>query len=161
MMKKLKTESIMNELEGASLFFSKPPPPPPNPEPPPNELPVAKGEQPLPSGPKNAHHHDTAVPRHHGITVSQQHGTTIPQVYGVAIEQVRKAVKEFGKEAATHRFTAQEKKEIADLIYTYKSQGVKTSENEMARIAINFLIEDYKQNGEGSVLSKILAALNA
>ncbi len=88
------------------------------------------------------------------------HDTTIPRVYGVAIGLVRKAVKEFGKEAATHRFTVDEKKEIADLIYTYKSRGVKTSENEIARIAINFIVEDYRDNGENSVLHKILEALN-
>ncbi len=88
------------------------------------------------------------------------HGTTTPRVHGVAIELVRKAVKEFGKEAATHRFTADEKKEIADLIYTYRSRGVKTSENEIARIAINFIIEDYRENGENGILHKILEALN-
>ncbi len=81
-------------------------------------------------------------------------------VHGVAIELVRKAVKEFGKEAATHRFTPDEKKEIADLIYTYKSRGVKTSENEIARIAINFIVADNRENGENSVLHKILEALN-
>ena len=95
---------------------------------------------------------DTTIPRHHDTTVSRYHDTII--------ELVRKAVKELGKEAATHRFTVSEKKSIADIIYTYKNQGVRTSENEIARIAVNFIIEDYKENGENSVLEKALRALN-
>ena len=103
---------------------------------------------------------DTMTPRNHDTTVSRYHETTTPRIHGVAVEIVRKAVKEYGKEAATHRFTVAEKREIADLIYTYKNQGIKTSENEVTRIAVNFVIEDYKENGENSVLHKILEALN-
>jgi hypothetical protein len=75
------------------------------------------------------------------------------------VEFVRKAVKEFGKEAATHRFTGEEKKAIADIIYAYKARDVKTSENEIARIAVNFIIQDYRENGENSILDKVLRAL--
>jgi hypothetical protein len=102
---------------------------------------------------------DTMIPSNHDTMVSRYQDTTTPQVYGVAIELIRKAVKEFGKEAATHRFTEAEKKEIADLLYTYKNRGIKTSENEIARIAVNFVVEDYKVNGENSVLHKLLKAL--
>jgi hypothetical protein len=102
---------------------------------------------------------DTMTPRYHDTTVSRYHDTTTPQVHGVIIELIRKAVKDFGKEAATHRFTVAEKKEITDLIYTYKNRGVKTSENEITRIAVNFVVEDFKVNGENSVLHKILIAL--
>jgi hypothetical protein len=48
---------------------------------------------------------------------------------------VRKAVKQIGKEAATHRFTLDEKNLLADIEYTYKRQGIRTSENELTRIA--------------------------
>ena len=76
------------------------------------------------------------------------------------IEVVRKAVREFGKEAATHRFTLDEKKAIADIIYSYKGQRIKTSENEIARIAVNFIVSDYEQYGEHSVLHKVIQALH-
>jgi mitochondrial fission protein ELM1 len=105
-------------------------------------------------------HHDTVIPRYHDTMQPRHHDTVIPRFNGAIIEQVRKAVKEYGKEAATHRFTDTEKKEIADLIYTYKSNGIKTSENEVTRIAVNFILEDYKENGENSVLHNILKALN-
>lgn len=98
-------------------------------------------------------------PSNRDTTVSRHHDTETPLIHGVMIESVRKAVKEFGKEAATHRFTQAEKKEVGDLIYTYKNLGIKTSENEITRIAVNFVVEDYKENGENSVLYKILRAL--
>ena len=103
---------------------------------------------------------DTTIPSNRDTTVSRYHDTTTPRIHGVLVDLVRKAVKEFGKEAATHRFTIAEKREIADLIYTYKNSGIKTSENEITRIAVNFVMEDYKENGENSVLHKILQALN-
>ena len=103
---------------------------------------------------------NTTIPSNHDTTVSRYQDTTTPRIHGVAIDLVRKAVKEYGKEAATHRFTEAEKKEIGDLIYTYKNRGIKTSENEITRVAVNFIVEDYKENGENSVLHKILEALN-
>jgi hypothetical protein len=76
------------------------------------------------------------------------------------IELIRKAVKDIGKESATYRFTPEEKKALLELTFTYKVQGLKTSENELTRIAINFILEDQKQNGRNSILEKVLQALN-
>jgi hypothetical protein len=76
------------------------------------------------------------------------------------IETIRKAVEQVGKEAATYRFTQEEKKALADIVYTYKTNGVKTSENEITRTAINFLVEDYRENGSNSILARVLERLN-
>ena len=92
--------------------------------------------------------------------IPRYHDTTVSRYQDAVYELVRKAVKELGKEAATHRFTLEEKRAIADIIYTYKNNGIKTSENEIARISVNFIIEDYRENGESSILHKILKALN-
>jgi len=99
---------------------------------------------------------DTMTPRHHDTS----RDTTLPRYHDAMVEVVRKSVKEFGKEAATHRFTLEEKKAVADIIYAYKGRSIKTSENEIARIAINFVINDYEENGENSILHKVLDALN-
>ena len=77
------------------------------------------------------------------------------------VERLRKAVKAGGKEAATHRFTAQEKAKIADVVYTYGREGYRTSENEIVRIGANWLLEDYRAHGQGSVLHRVLRALKA
>lgn len=96
----------------------------------------------------------------HETTTPRNHDTTIPRYHDTAVEAIRKVVKEFGKEAATHRFTAREKEAIAEIIYIYKGKGVRTSENEIARIAINWLIGDYHHNKENSILELVLQALN-
>ena len=76
------------------------------------------------------------------------------------IEIIRKAVKDVGKESATYRFTPEEKKALLELSFSFKMQGYKTSENELTRIAINFILEDQKQNGRNSVIQRVLDALN-
>lgn len=103
---------------------------------------------------------DHMQPVHHATTQPRNHATVIPRYHDVVVEAVRKAVKEFGKEAATHRFTAEEKRVIRDIVYAYEGQGVRTSENEITRIAVNFLIGDYQDNRKNSLLDKVLRALN-
>lgn len=103
---------------------------------------------------------DTAPPRHHDTTVSSNHDTMQPWYHDTAIELVRKAVREIGKEAATHRFTVAEKKTIREVVFTYENRGTLTSENEITRIAVNYVLNDYKENGEQSLLGKVLKALN-
>jgi hypothetical protein len=76
------------------------------------------------------------------------------------VQHVRRAVREFGKEAATYRFTELEKQTLAEIIYAYKKQGIRTNENEIARIAINALFHNYQKMGENSLLHKILVSLN-
>lgn len=95
---------------------------------------------------------DTTTPRHHA--------TMQPRLHDTMIETVRKAVREFGKEAATHRFTMEEKRAIADVIYTYTRQGIRTNENEVTRIAVNFIVSDYLENGVTSILHRVLTELN-
>jgi hypothetical protein len=124
-----------------------------------SSLPVIDSEKkenkkPKVNEPKKEHsiNRDTMIP--------SNHDTMTPRYQEIIVETVRKAVKEFGKEAATHRFTPDEKRKVADIIYTYKTTGIRTSENEITRIAVNYLIEDYEENGENSILDKILKALN-
>lgn len=95
-----------------------------------------------------------------GTMTPPDHDTTVSRYHDAIIELVRKAVKEFGKEAATHRFTLEEKKAIAEIIYTFKKRGIKTNENEVTRIAVNFIIQDYRENRGNSILEKALKALN-
>ena len=86
--------------------------------------------------------------------------TAVSRYHTTIIKEVRRAVKPFGKEAATHRFTADEKKALAQVIYSYKSRGIRTSENEIARIAINFILADYRENRTASILDRALRALH-
>jgi hypothetical protein len=148
MKKKLNAELIKNELEG-SVFF------------PSSKKAVEKAEPVIAPPAHESSPRDTTTPRHHDAMQPSNHDTAIPQSEEEIIEVVRKAVKQIGKEAATHRFTLEEKNLLADIEYTYKRQGIRTSENEITRIAINYFIEDYRKNGEQSILVKVLKSLNA
>ena len=115
----------------------------------------------LPSGrKKRARAKAHKQPRNRDTTKPRHHDTMTPRYHDTIIESVRSTVKDFGKEAATHRFTLEEKKAIAAIIFAYKNRGIQTSENEITRVAINYIERDYKQNGENSILHKVLEALN-
>jgi len=69
------------------------------------------------------------------------------------LESIRKVVKNPGKEEVIYvRLTKEEKDSLADISYTYKRQGIRTSDNEVVRVAINALLEDYKINDPVAVL---------
>ena len=77
------------------------------------------------------------------------------------IATIRQAVKVVGREVSFVRLTPEEKAQVADIVYTYKRQGKKMTENEINRIAVNYIVQDYKVNGEQSVLARVIAALLA
>lgn len=168
MKKRLNIDSITNELEGASAFFSRPTPPPTARQ----ETNVAAPRQPRPAKPKqsasgNGAEHRDAEP----ATPARVERPDSNQASGQAImlasypdstiETIRKAVKQVGREVTFVRLTPEEKNQLGDIVYTYKRQNVKTSENEISRIAISYLLEDYKANGQESILAKVIASLLA
>jgi len=77
------------------------------------------------------------------------------------IDAIRKVVKTQGREVSFIRLTPEEKAQVSDIVYTYKRQGQKTTENQINRIAINYLLHDYHEHGEQSVLARVLASLLA
>jgi hypothetical protein len=91
----------------------------------------------------------------------RMHASTLASNQDSLVETIRKTVKSLGQVVSFTRVTPEEKGRIADIVYTYKRQGIKTSENEINRIAMNFLLEDYTKNGKESVLAQVIEALNA
>jgi len=77
------------------------------------------------------------------------------------VSVIRQVVKDPGKEVLYVRLTAAEKGQLADIAYTYKRQGKKTSDTEIGRIAVNYLMQDYQANGANSVLARVIDALLA
>ena len=181
MKKQLPTGAITNELSGASAFFKPQTTPTPHSKPPVVQKPSDSGsataqpqaqssaanrsdQQAYREGVKQSIAHDTVIPRHHDTTVSSQHGPAMATEHSTiapaTVEHIRKAVRQFGKEAATHRFTQEEKRLLADIVYTYERRGYRTSENEITRIAIQWLMLDYQADGEASVLGRVLEVLH-
>ncbi len=87
--------------------------------------------------------------------------STIARFNNETIDAIRKIVKVVGREVSFVRLSTEEKRRLAEIVFTYKMQGIKTSENEINRIAINLLLEDYETNVEQGVLARVLAALRA
>ena len=93
--------------------------------------------------------------------LASQPAITLASVRADEIESIRQIIKVPGREVSFVRLTPEEKAHLSDIVYTFKRQGQKTSETEINRIAINFLLLDFHEHGEQSVLARVLAALRA
>jgi len=141
------------------------------PTPPPEPVPaLPKAEQKLqadsepPRRPKKVktkqpHNRDVKTSRNHDVMTSLHHDAISPDSEDV-VSKLRSLVKQIGKEPTTCRLTTEEKNLLKDVEYEFSKRGIATSGNEILRIAINFIIGDYKENGEQSILDKVLKALN-
>jgi len=187
MKKKLNVDSIQSELRGGSAFFpgykssdssteqveeQKPTTPSPVRTAPQPEH-ASKTSVPTPEKPLTPHvqeaekHHAQSSEDASMLARKQDslHASKIASMLALPpdlLEAVRKTVKNPGKEEVLYvRLSKEEKDKLSDVSYTYKRQGIKTSDNELVRIALNALLEEYKINGEKSVLALILESLHA
>jgi len=97
---------------------------------------------------------------HHGLPAGAP-ASPAPCYPSEWVELTRKTVKVTGKEITFTRLTAREKERLSDVVYGLRRQGIKTSENEVLRIAINHLLEDFRASGDASFLRQVIAALLA
>lgn len=167
MRKQLPTAGITNELAGSSVFFTAPLVAEPAQDAPVAEATVFAGSQQpeATTPPITAPAADDAVPPRNHATTPSANGATMAAANDAApdpalLEAVRKTTKQVGKEAATHRFTAAEKQMIAEIVYTCARQGTRTSENEITRVAVNWILLDYQKHRARSVLTQLLASLH-
>ena len=77
------------------------------------------------------------------------------------IDGLQQQLKTIGKEIYYIRITPEEKAEIEDALHALKRRGLRTSANELGRIALNQLLADYEAHGEESVLVRVLARMRA
>jgi hypothetical protein len=106
---------------------------------------------------KTPRYRDTKQPGNHDTTIPRHHDTT-----GL-IDKVRQAVKKLGREPATHRFTKEEKARLRQVIYSFEElTGIRTSENEITRLALNYLLGLYDEDPEGdSLLARLIRAVHS
>ena len=154
------TDALANELiessgKGVDAFFSSPTPPSISEHPHLRRLTVTKQSSP------NSSRIEVEPDNKIASNRASKSDSLLASYPDSIIETIRKSVKATGREVSFVRLTPEEKKQLADIIYILKSQKVKTTENEINRIAINFLLEDYHTNNENSVLARVLAALLA
>ena len=161
--KVLNTQSVVNELKGQSAFFRKDNPKPgvvkkrPEPQ---KETPLTTSESPidLPTIEKNATVNNAS-------NRANKRASTLSNDHDNLIETIRKTVKQVGKDTLFVRLTTHEKHRVASAVFTlnekYRGESRKTSENEIGRIGVNYILEDYKTNRENSILARVMSALHA
>lgn len=77
------------------------------------------------------------------------------------VETIRLALKEVGKETTSYRLHEKEKEALDEMLYQLKRRKLKSNENEVMRIAINFILGDYQANGDQSILVRALEHMRA
>jgi hypothetical protein len=94
-------------------------------------------------------------------TLARSHARTTDETADVQdlVRQIRRTVRAPGKEVVYVRLTPEEKTRLRDLAYSYQRQGTKTSDTEIARIAINQLLEDHERHGEASLLARVFQSM--
>ncbi len=157
MSKKLNEAAMQSELSGSAFFQSPTDKGAVTPEP-------ETGES-VDSGATPASHYEAKVASNQTIQTETKQpsnlGAAQPGSQEILLEIVRLAVKELGRVAGTHRYTQEEKQTLEELVYDYGRKGIKTSGNEIIRIGLNFLFEDYRLLGKSSILARVLERLNA
>jgi hypothetical protein len=113
----------------------------------------------------NKANEDSTIDRHterkHTIVTPRKHTTMTPRYHDSMTATIAKSVRETGKEVCTYRLTQKEKTSLVEIIYHFRIRNCKLSENEIARIAINFLIEDFRADKKDCMLSSIIEAMKA
>jgi hypothetical protein len=89
--------------------------------------------------------------------LSSEQASMLASKHDSVLAKVKARVREVGREVSYTRLTTEEKRQIMEVIYSLRStNNIKTTENELMRVAINFLLEDYCLQKEESILFKIL-----
>jgi len=174
--KHLDENEIVNELKGSSLFFQREPESPPAPKPEAQPIPKRQHRSEM-AAPVETQEFRNPPPRHKSqihkapsdeneasplsTSNASDPASMLARHPDSLIEEIRKTVKATGKEVSFVRLTPEEKHLLVDIVYTYKRQGVRTSENEINRIAVNYLLLDYQVNGADSILTRVIKALLA
>jgi hypothetical protein len=178
--KVLDTKTIINELKGQSVYFQKDPEDDVSPSSKP-EAEIHHDEETEPVIPS----HEPKMESNDSVsktesnpdslkkdrkdanlsTLADMRDSMLASNQDDIVETIRKTVKQVGAKTLYIRLTSEEKQELASIVFgfneVYSGEGRKTSENEIGRIALNFLIEDYRARGKESMLAKVIAALFA
>ena len=144
MKKKIDETALMTELRRESSFFR-------DAQKPPEQL-EAAGET---AGQPPSNQQSTVD----ATMISRAHEPMAPRYSDELIDGIRKAVKAVGREDSTIRLTREEKMELRSIAYTFERKGQPISGNVLHRIALHFVLTDYRENGEESILTRVIEAL--
>ena len=69
------------------------------------------------------------------------------------------ALQSIGSQKGTMRLSAEERGLLKSAVYNYEANGINISENEIIRIALNYLLEEDEYPDSGSQLDQIIKEL--
>lgn len=104
-----------------------------------------------------------------GINVPSYQSTNIPTEQDSVIDVIHKAMRQSPSAAASYRLSPMEKKRLEVTIFELKMRSgrspeladLRSNENEVMRVAVNYILNDYGTNGDESVLVKALTSLRS
>jgi hypothetical protein len=99
---------------------------------------------------------DVTTPRRRDTMASRRHDATTPKKFAVDEQKLAETLKEVGRERTSLRMTEDEKAGVAQIVYNLRAEGVKLSENDVFRVALNFVLEDYEFNTPNSLIESVL-----
>jgi len=104
----------------------------------------------------------TKLPSEQTTKLPKKHKSSLGNESPRYVEDVRVVVKEVGRENSPLRLTANENTMLEDSIYDIKRTfGLRTDKTEVERIALNYILNDYQENGEQSILVAIVRKLRS
>ena len=176
MKKALNTESITNELRGASVFFPSQKASMDVFEQPSSPLPEVINDDEVTASKKEAIDVQAVMPSSgHAVTQSRRHDGTPPRSHAVMPSQAQEkvlidryhkgkkravlALQSIGSQKGTMRLSAEERGLLKSAVYNYEANGINISENEIIRIALNYLLEEDEYPDSGSQLDQIIKEL--
>lgn len=92
---------------------------------------------------------------------ADQRAPTPPPSDQSVIEELQRALRAVGKEIFNVRIAPEEKRRVDAAVHAFKTSGVRTSANDLGRVALNYLLADHDSHGEQSILSRVLASKRA
>lgn len=84
----------------------------------------------------------------------------IPTVVESYPDSVRKSIRGAGNISATMRITAPEEEGIKRLVRHFEDKGYYTDKTQLLRISLNYMLWDFDNNKEQSLLDEILERIN-
>lgn len=120
--------------------------------------PRADASAPTPAKPERAPRRQPAV---ESAEPSDQRAPTLLPSDQSVIEELQRALRAVGKEIFNVRIAPEEKRRVDAAVHAFKTEGVRTSANDLGRIALNYLLADHDSHDEQSILSRVLASKRA
>jgi hypothetical protein len=151
--KKIDVGKVANELREGSVFFRSPTSEDPEAQP-------ADAPTPRRRAVTTVRPADAAASRRRDSDASGRQGAPLDGA-GDRVRTLAQGVQELGTKRTTIRFSRSEKAALREIVHTYDRREIRTTENELTRIAVSWLVEDYRELGEGSVLVRVVAQLQA